>query len=250
MVKHSDFQEIGWILRVDTSWYQLLDAAYEQEPKSGHYYIARDDEATDRIELYVARVDSNGAETTLTLDEYTKHYTVPETVWKQWREDFLPSAVACREYYVDGIPVLETPRPVVFKNDCSWEPVNPLPVELAGVFEQSNIVHATYYASVDYARAVKDEYDSDQRDDMFSILGIDVSKDTDKLKALTALETPVTKIPPSTTAVKLDAHAEKAAEIYALAHPQTPVLTHPHATPTPSHATPPPPQVVEVRNTL
>lgn len=172
MVKHTDFSEVGEILREDTEWIQLLHIDETLEDGYRHYFIGRDDEATDALTLSVIRVSPTGEETPYSVTQFERQHAIPDVVKTRWTDEFLPDSVRVREYYRDFDGILEQPRSIKFNFDGSWESTEQIPQAVLDLFDNRNLAHAVYYQYVDFPN-IDQANPTAEQDEVYSSLNAD-----------------------------------------------------------------------------
>lgn len=214
-VDYTLFKNKGDLIRNGEEWLQLLHKEPNQTNGDYFYFIARDNDSTDQLDIYVVEGDGDKFSKPMTLAQYQQTMPVPSQVWDEWVNEFLPGSISARHLYVDFDEVLSQPRQVAFNADKTWYPVDEVPEETLALFDQSNIVHATYYAYVDFDAVLNDVDANDEFTDILSSLGVENNEAKQNL--LRALNPDLLKADQSEP--KLSGSVAASKQVFIAAHP-------------------------------
>lgn len=237
-VDYTLFKNEGDLIRNGEEWLQLLHKEPNQTNGDYFYFIARDNDSTDQQDIYIVEGDGDKFSKPMPLAQYQQTMAVPSEVWDEWVNDFLPGSISARHFYVDFDEVLSQPRQVAFNADKTWQPVDNVPEETLALFDQSNIVHATYYAHVDFDAVLNDVNANDKFTEILSSLGVENNEAKQNL--LRTLNPDLLKADQSEPILNGSVAASK--QVFIAAHPaQGASVATAHKTPAPPLAPQPAP---------
>lgn len=243
-VDYSKFKNEGDLIRNGEEWLQLLHKEPNQTNSENFYFIARDNDSTDKLDIYVVESNGDNYKEPITLEQYQQTMPIPPQVWDEWVNDFLPGAIEARRFHVDIDEVLPQPRQILFNPDTTWKPVDDVPEKTLALFDQTNIVHATYYTHVDFDALLKHINANDEFTEILSSLGAD--NDEAKQNLLHALNPDTLKTNPNDPTLTGSITASK--RVYTAGHPtQGASASSTHNVPSTTMMVPPPQQPQQQR---